>query len=242
MHRILANDPDDLNYQLADWIVANIETSLQKQQQYSLALAGGDTPRQLYKLLAAEPFKKRVDWEKLHFFWGDERHVPFEDEKNNARMALGTLLNKVPVLPEHIYRINTRLTPRDAAASYEKNLQKYFPDPEKTFDLVLLGLGIDAHTLSLFPGSPLIMEKKKWVCPVEKDDIARITLTAPVINHSIRVAFLVSGHEKATALKNVFMEENDPLRFPAQIIQPVNNELYWFADKDAVGNSWDASG
>ncbi|HSU29577.1 MAG TPA: 6-phosphogluconolactonase [Chitinophagaceae bacterium] len=239
MQRILANDPDELNHQLADWIVENINTTLQKQQQYSLALAGGDTPRQLYKLLAAEPFKKRVDWEKLHFFWGDERHVPFEDEKNNARMAFGTLLNKVPVLPEHIHRINTSLTPREAAASYEKILHRFFTNPEKTFDLVLLGLGKDAHTLSLFPGSPIITEKKKWVCPVEKDDIARITLTAPVINQSNRIAFLVSGKEKAPALKNVFGEETDPMRFPAQIIQPLNNELYWFIDREAAINAWD---
>jgi 6-phosphogluconolactonase len=229
-------DIDELSRRFSEWIILYINQVLQDQKIFTITLSGGHTPEKLYKLLATDEFKNKIDWSKLHFFWGDERCVPFSDERNNAKMAFDTLLNHVPVIKEQIHVILTDIEPHVSAAEYEKLLHQYFPDKDHTFDLVLLGLGSNAHTLSLFPESPLIEEKEKWVDTFyqKEEKIHRITLTPPVINAANNVAFLVSGKDKTAALYNVFRREHSPMMYPAQVIQPYNDELYWWIDEDAA--------
>ncbi len=230
-------DKEALSYALAEFIVADIHEVLKKQDRYTIALSGGSTPKQLYELLATEEFSKKIEWQKLHFFWGDERYVPFEDEKNNAHMAFDALLSKVPVSKSQIHIINTKLSPEEAATEYEKLLHQYFSN-EKTFDLVLLGIGDNAHTLSLFPGYPQVHEKEKWVVSfyLKEQSMYRITLTAPVVNLSSKIIFLVAGADKAAAIDHITGDELDADLYPAQIIQPYFGELYFFLDEHAVAD------
>ena len=238
MKLIITKDIDELSEQVASWVTAYIETVLKKQSRFTLVLSGGTTPKKLYQLLASDKYKGKIDWSKLHFFWGDERFVPFTDERNNAKMAFENLLNYVPVLKNQIHLMRTDVEPETAAAKYEKLLRKYFPGSNHTFDLVLLGLGDNSHTLSLFPGYDIVKEKKNWVKAfyLEEQKMYRITLTAPAINAAGRVAFLVSGSDKAASLYHVLSDKHDPDLYPAQIIQPYNDELYWWADEEAAAD------
>ncbi len=154
-------DNDHLARELAEWITSLIEETLRRKDSFSLVLSGGSTPKKLNHLLAASPFRERIDWKKVYIFWGDERAVPLTDERNNARMAFDTRLDKVAIPKEQVYIIDTSLSPDAAAMQYEEILNEYFGTdilPAKTFDLVLLGMGDDGHTLSLFPGTAVIHE------------------------------------------------------------------------------------
>jgi 6-phosphogluconolactonase len=236
MKLIISKDSNELGQKFAEWMIDYIQQVLKKQNRFTIALSGGTTPQKLYQLLASDNFKNKIDWSKLHFFWGDERFVPFNDDRNNAKMAFDTLLNHVPVIREQVHTMRTDIEPEASAKEYEKILQQYFPDKNHSFDLVLLGLGDNAHTLSLFPESNLIHEKEKWVSSVylKEQNVFRITLTAPVANAAACVAFLVNGKNKAAAVYNVFTQEHQPMLYPAQIIQPFNDELYWWLDEDAA--------
>ena len=236
MNLIIKKDSDELSRDFAVWITDYIEKKLQQQSRFTIVLAGGSTPKKLYRLLAADKFKKKIDWSKLHFFWGDERYVPFTDEKNNAKMAFNNLLSHVPIVKENIHIIRTDIDPEISVAEYEKLLHQYFPGNDKTFDLVLLGMGDNAHTLSLFPGYELVNEKRKWVKSfyLKEQKMVRITLTAPVVNAAGCVVFLVSGSDKAVAVQHVLAGEHDPGLYPSQIIQPYNGELYWWIDEAAA--------
>jgi 6-phosphogluconolactonase len=210
-------------------------------------------------LLASSEFKNRIDWQKLHVFWGDERYVAFTDDRNNAKMAFDTLLDHVPVPGSQIHILRTDINPEESAKEYESILREYFPEaagytPQAgndpihhslltthqsrltTFDLVLLGLGDNAHTLSLFPNEEVIHEKDHWVRSVfvKEINMQRITLTAPVVNLSKRIAFLVSGLDKAEAVSHILSGDYDPDLYPAQVIKPVNGELFWFLDEAAA--------
>ena len=192
----------------------------------------------MYQVLASDKYRSSIDWSKLHIFWGDERYVPLTDERNNAKMAYDTLLNHVPVPAEQIHIMQTDIKPEASALAYEKILQGYFAGKKHSFDLVFLGLGDNAHTLSLFPGYPIIHEKNKWVEAfylVEQKSY-RISLTVPVVNKSARLAFLVSGGDKAASLYHVMYGEHDPELYPAQIVQPYSDELYWFVDAAAAAD------
>lgn len=234
----ISNNIDELSFQFAQWLVAYIEETLSKQDRFTIALSGGGTPKKLYQLLASDEFKEKIDWKKMHFFWGDERCVSYEDERSNTRMAFETLLDHVPVANEQVHKIQTDIDPAEAANAYEKTLHDYLDGQSHTFDLVLLGLGDNAHTLSLFPGYPVVRENKKWVVAfyLKEQDMHRITLTAPVVNQAARVAFLVSGGDKAAAVYHILGTDHDPDLYPAQIIQPFNGELYWFCDKAAAAD------
>jgi 6-phosphogluconolactonase len=239
MNISIADNPDQLSHKATEWITLYIQKVISEKNQFTIALSGGNTPKKLYDLLTSEQFRHQIDWAKMHFFWGDERYVPFTHERNNARMAFETLLDKVPVLKEQIYIMRTDIPPEDSAAEYEKILREYFDQHSKhSFDLVLLGLGDNAHTLSLFPGYEVVREKKKWVTSfyLKEEQTFRITLTAPIVNNSGRVAFLVSGGDKAAALYHVLSGDHNPDLYPAQAIQPFNDELYWFTDKAAAAD------
>jgi 6-phosphogluconolactonase len=232
----VAKDIQQLSENLAAFISQYIQEVLQKQERFTFALSGGNTPKALYALLAKEPYVNMIEWNKVHFFWGDERAVPFEDARNNARMAYDVLLDKVGALPENIHVMRTDIEPEASAAAYEKILHRYFDGKPATFDLVLLGMGDDGHTLSLFPGLPIVHEKKAWVKAfwLDAQDMYRITLTAPVTNLAARVVFMATGSGKALTLKAVIDGAPDPDRYPSQLIRPENGELHWFVDEAAA--------
>lgn len=236
MHLHIQPTPAEVSSELAEWITSNIETTLQKQDRFTWVVTGGNSPKALYELLATPPFRERIDWSKLHIFWGDERAMPFEDDRNNAKMTYEHLLNKVPVVPEQVHVMRTDIEPHEAATEYEKILRTYFKDEGVSFDLVLSGMGDDGHTLSLFPGTAVIHEKKLWVSSfyLKPQLMFRITLTAPIVNRAAKVAFLTFGSGKAKALKEVLQGEPNVDMYPSQIIQPSSQELHWFVDKAAA--------
>jgi 6-phosphogluconolactonase len=233
----IAKDPAQLSENVAAWISNYILEVLQEQERFTFVLSGGSTPKQLYSLLAKAPYNMMIPWKKIHFFWGDERDVPFDDERNNARMAFRELLDKVGVSPENIHVMRTDIGPEAAAAEYENILKSYFGNDGPTFDLVLLGMGDDGHTLSLFPGTAVVHEKKAWVKSffLESQDMYRITLTAPVVNRAACVLFLTTGAGKAITLKNVIEGTFNAEKFPSQLIRPEKGELHWFVDEAAAG-------
>jgi len=232
------NNPDELSHAVAAWIADTISATLQHQDRFTIALSGGSTPKALHKLLAASPFKEQIDWSKLHVFWGDERAVPFDDDRNNAKMAFDTLLNFVPIPSYHIHVMRTDISPEESAVEYEKILHMYFDNMPLSFDLVLLGMGDDGHTLSLFPGTAAVHEEKAWTIAyfLKAQDMYRITLTKTIVNKAAKVAFLTTGTNKAHALKEVQQGAYNPDLYPSQEIKPVDGELYWFVDKAAAAD------
>jgi 6-phosphogluconolactonase len=211
--------------------------TLKTQSRYTIALSGGSTPVRLHQLLASSPYKDQIDWSKLHVFWGDERAVPFNDDRNNAKMAYETLLNFVPVPADQVHVMRTDIDPKASAAEYEKILHQYFDQTATSFDLVLLGMGDDGHTLSLFPGMPVIHEEKLWATAfwLQAQDMFRITLTRTIVNRSACVVFLTAGAKKAHALKEVLKGAPNPDLYPSQVIKPVG-ELHWFVDEAAAAD------
>jgi 6-phosphogluconolactonase len=210
----------------------------------SVALSGGSTPRVLYELLADpnEPFRDRIAWDKTHFFFSDERHVPPDHPDSNYRMVNEALFSRVPVPPENVHRIPTENSnAEDAANAYEEELHRFFgPDLSDeaipAFDVILLGLGEDGHTASIFPHSPVLHETKRWVAApwVEKLNSYRITLTLPVLNNGKSVLFLVTGASKAEILRTVMNTDRNPDLYPAQAISPTSGAVLWLVDEAAA--------
>lgn len=208
--------------------------------KFYVALAGGSTPRRLYQLLAGPPFRDQVDWSRVEFFWGDERAVPPDHADSNYAMAHEALLSKVPIAPAQVHRMKADSPDLDAAArDYQAEIARTFgvrPDGDPpAFDLVLLGMGPDGHTLSLFPHTPALKETVRWVVsnPGAKN-LMRLTLTAPVVNRAARVLFLVAGADKAERLVEVLEGPPDHDRLPSQTIRPAGNALSWFVDQSAA--------
>lgn len=223
----------EVNKGLAEWLVTDIEQVLHNQDRYTMALSGGSTPKSFYELLAKE-YASKIDWAKVHLFFDDERYVPFTDERNNAAMVDRALLQHINIPAGQVHYMQTDVSPLESAKVYEALLHQYFDGQPHTFDLVLLGMGDDGHTLSLFPGTDVVNERSKWVSEVLIDDAGnyRITLTEPVVNKSAKVIFLITGQGKAQMLQKVL---NGPAnQFPSQLIQPVSKNLMWFID-DAAG-------
>jgi 6-phosphogluconolactonase len=222
----------------AEFIAERIKIVLQKQDRFTLALSGGSTPKRLHQLLAAAPFKDTIDWSRLHIFWGDERYVPLDDERNNARMAYDTLLNQVVVPEDQVHIMRTDYAdPRQCAIEYETILHRYFDQKENSFDLILLGMGDDGHTLSLFPGTEIVHETQRWCAAfyLQQQDMFRVTLTKTIANKSACVLFLTTGKAKAPALHQVLHGDSNITLYPAQVIQPEKGELHWIIDKAAAG-------
>jgi len=234
MEIIQHSDVTTLNKAFAQWLADDIQCTLQTNNRYTIALSGGSTPKALYELLASA-YHDAIDWKKVIVFFDDERFVPFEDERNNARMVFDSLLNHVEVPRERIHVMRTDVDPETSAAEYEALLRNHFPGSGQTFDLVLLGMGEDGHTLSLFPGTAVVNELEKWVSTVwlEAQATHRITLTAPVVNEAAKVAFLVTGSGKANTLQQVLQGAYESTRLPSQLIQPRSQKLYWFIDDSA---------
>lgn len=238
MNLHIFDNKEILNDKLAEWICDLIADTLKSQEFFSLVLSGGETPRLLYKKLASKEFKNKIDWKRVHIFWGDERVVPFDDDRNNAKMAFDILLNQLDIPESQIHIMRTDIEPNFAVDEYRKLLHTLFDSTNRSFDLVLLGMGNDGHTLSLFPGSPIIEEHTNWVNSVfnEHQEMYRITLMPLIVNKSYRIAFIVEGENKAQVLKQVLEGERTPVKLPAQSIVPVEGELHWFLDKAAAKN------
>lgn len=205
---------------------------------FSVGLAGGSTPKRTYELLASEAYREQLNWSKVHIFFGDERCVPPDHSESNYRMANEALISRVSIPPPNVHRINGLGDAVANASLYEDELRTFFnPASWPRFDLVLLGMGDDGHTASLFPGTKALVEPRAWVVAnwVEKFGTFRITLTAPAINHAANIAFLVTGATKAERLLEVLRGALDPEKLPSQLIQPLDGSLFWLVDKAAAG-------
>jgi 6-phosphogluconolactonase len=218
----------------AEHVVEVARVATERRGRFTVALSGGSTPADLYTLLATEAFARRVDWSRVHVFWGDERCVPPEHPQSNYRMARQTLLAKVPVPEAHVYRIRGENDPKEAAAAYEELLRRVLGGTG--FDLVLLGMGDNGHTASIFPGLPAVTEQTRWVVAqyVEVVSMWRITLTPAVINAADHVTFLVAGAGKADRLREVLEGPPRIEVLPSQAIKPSPGELRWLVDAAAA--------
>jgi len=212
--------------------------------RFVTALSGGSTPRALFQLLATERFVSAVDWSRVHVCWGDERAVPPDAEASNYRMAREALLDHVPVPAAHVHRIRGEDPPSVAADTYERTLRTLFatpvgpprPLPGARFDLVLLGMGDNGHTASLFPGLHAVREAERWVVAESVAEVGmwRITLTPVVLNAAAEVVFLVAGADKAAMLHRVLDGPVRPDALPAQVVAPHDGRLRWLVDTDAA--------
>ena len=234
-------DPQALMQAAADHIVRIAADAIAMNGRFTVGLPGGSTPRALFALLATPPWAERMDWTRVHVFWGDERCVPPDHPDSNYRLARETLLDRVPIPHNQIHRIPGELPPAQAAERYESILRTFFADgepglPQPRFDLMLLGLGDDGHTASLFPGTAALAETTRWVVEnyVPRLDSWRITLTAPAINAAAHVIFLVSGASKAEALRAVLQGAYYPTDYPAQLVRPRAGRLLWLVDQPAA--------
>ena len=219
----------------AEFIAATAREALEARGRFILALAGGGTPRPVYERLAAPPLAQHIDWSRTHVFWGDERCVSEEDERSNYRMARESLLEKVPLASGQVHPIRCDGDPAASALRYEQLLRSMFPGGAR-FDLILLGLGDNGHTASLFPDTPAVEERERWVAEtrIAGQDYSRVTLTVAVINEARSIAFLVSGAEKAEALNRVLEGPRNPRSVPAQAIHPRRGRVVWFVDAPAA--------
>jgi 6-phosphogluconolactonase len=229
------NDLEGLSLVAAEMFVEQANQAISTRGRFCVALSGGSTPRRLYEILANSPVRERIHWESVHVFWGDERCVPADDPRSNALMARKTLLGHVPVPTNHIHPIQGDLSPALAAVQYEAELRDFFGDQPPIFDLILLGLGDNAHTASLFPHTSVLDEKARWVKEVyvAEQGMYRVTLSVPLINRANEVIFLVSGADKALALQSVLEGAYQPHEFPAQLIRPNGAHPVWLVDKAA---------
>lgn len=229
-------DPTTLARHVAEWITA---AAFEATDTFRVSLSGGSTPKTLYQLLASNEFRNLFPWQRVSWYFGDERFVPYDSPDSNYRMVREAMFAKAPVPPENIYPIPVDGGPDDAARRYERTLQQAYGatmlDPARPlFDVTLLGLGDDGHTASLLPGEPILEERKRWIAAVSHGrPEVRITMTYPVIESSRRVAFLVAGREKAAIFRDI--REGDS-EVPAARVRPVG-ELFWFVDRAAAGES-----
>ncbi|MEJ7615899.1 MAG: 6-phosphogluconolactonase [Pyrinomonadaceae bacterium] len=236
---IVCEDNESLAHWAARRFVYSAAQAIKRAGRFTVALAGGSTPRSLYALLATPSWSAEVAWDKVHLFWGDERHVPPDTQESNYRMAHETLIRCVPIPADNVHRvISEEERAESAAEKYEQELRAFFElgvGDLPRFDLILLGLGPDGHTASLFPGTEVLDETTRLVAApwVPKFSAYRITLTLPVLNNAIEIMFLVSGREKAAKVREV-TQETASLALPAQLVRPRDGELLWVIDRAAA--------
>jgi 6-phosphogluconolactonase len=226
--------PDALADAVAEHIVACAADAISSSGRFTLALAGGSTPRAAYSRLATRDSGLELDWRRVHVLWGDERCVPPDDPRSNYRMAKEALLDRVPIPPDQIHRIKGEDDPERAAAEYERELRALLGDDG--LDLALLGMGEDGHTASLFPGQAAVHERARWVMAVPAPDgkLWRVTLTPALLNRSSNVTFVVSGASKAARLQQVLEGPFTPEVQPAQAIHSTQGRLTWMVEQAAA--------
>lgn len=243
----ILKDLEEVSRQAADEILRQANQLKTSAGRFAVALSGGTTPARLYQRLGREPaVRNRLPWDRTHFFWGDERHVPPDHPQSNYRMVCDTLFAFAPVPADNIHRISAEEPDAALAAEkYERELSSFFelgPGQLPRFDCILLGMGPDGHTASLFPGTDALHETKRLAVAnwVEKLQTHRITLTAPVLNKAALIIFLVSGGEKAVILKEILEGDYHPDLLPAQLIRPEEGRLLWLVDQAAAGGLTDS--
>lgn len=219
---------------LADYFVAQASAAQAARSRFAVALSGGSSPRSLYELLASDEYRHKVDWTRTFFFFGDERYVPLDDPESNYRMARLALLEPLHIPAQQVFAVDTALPPAEAAQAYTVAMQSFF-GAEIQFDLILLGLGDDTHTASLFPHTSVLQATAAEAQAVflEQKQVHRITLTAPLINQARAVAFLVYGAGKAAAVRTALHAERDAEKHPVQLIAPEGGAVQWFLDEAA---------
>jgi 6-phosphogluconolactonase len=218
----------------ANFIVNESNEVIAKKEYFTIALSGGKTPELLYSILAQSPYKESIQWKKIIVCFSDERFVPSSSDESNYKMASLSLLKKVPLPIKNILKVKTvKINPAASAIAYEKEIKKYVSE-KKPFNLILLGIGEDGHTASLFPGSKLLTEKKKWIKEifVPEKNMHRISFTLPCINNAKNVMFLVSGKNKRPVMKKIFAAKKSKL--PAAMVKP-SGKLIWLLDTAAAG-------
>ena len=234
---IIKQDLDELSKAALDQFVQIANASIVAHGTFSLSLAGGSTPQHLYALLASDNHRLKLDWSRVEFFFGDERHVPPDSDHSNYRMAKESLLDPLDISSTRVHRWQSELADAgEAADAYEAELNAWRERSKRPFDLVLLGLGEDAHTASLFPNTSALrdIERSAVANWVEKLNSYRLTMTFSVINDAANVMFLVSGRYKSEAVQSVLEGEFRPDDFPAQFVNPENGNLYWMLDETAA--------
>jgi 6-phosphogluconolactonase len=234
LNLLVYETPEELAEAAARDFAARAREAITERGRFAVALAGGSTPKATYEVLARD-YADELDWSEVHVFFGDERPVPPDHKASNYRTARETLLSRIRV--GSVHRIRCELPPEEAAAAYEEVLREFYgPDERPSFDLILLGLGADGHTASLFPETSALEVTDRWVVanPVLKLDTTRITLTIAAINAAKAVTFLVSGSDKAEALKEILERDADPREYPATSIRPEKGDLTWMVDRAAA--------
>jgi len=228
--------PDEVISHLAEFFVTTVNEAIAENGRCSVVLSGGSSPKKLYELLASDAYNQKADWSKVAFFFGDERYAAFTDPTYNGQMAAQALFIPLGIKEEQIFYINTSLSPLEAAADYASRIEKYFGGEPIRFDLNLLGLGDNVHTASLFPNTDVLYEMKALVKAVFVNEVNswRITMTAPLINESKQIVFLVFGAAKAEAVYQAMKGERNIELYPAQLIEAEEGEVHWFLDEAAA--------
>jgi len=235
-------DQPALAQAVAELVAAGAVTAIADRGRFTLSLAGGSTPRAAYTLLAGDSFARRIDWSRVLLLWGDERCVPPDEPLSNYRMVREALLERVPIPPANVYRIRAETDPREAAADYEGVLRELLgadattDAPADGPDLVLLGIGEDGHTASLFPAHTAVKATRRWVVAeyIGAVSMWRVTLTPVVLNAARQVVFVVGGAAKADVLGQVLEGPFTPDRLPAQVVRPDRGRLTWVVDRAAA--------
>lgn len=236
MNLLIYKTKAELLKDIADYIIAIGEKAIAEKDCFNFVLTGGNSPKELYTMLSTD-YREKLDWTKVYFFIGDERNVPPGHDTYNGLMAKKSILDPLNVAADHIFFVDTTLAPEKAAIEYAKAINTHFDGADLSFDLILLGMGDDAHTASLFPGTEVLGNKEVTVAAVyvEKLSTYRITFTAPLINKAKNIAFLVFGEAKAEAIKHVIEDETkDTQLYPSQLIDPIDGSLTFFLDSEAA--------
>lgn len=231
------SDIDELALHAAEEFTRLSKKTIAKYGRYSVALSGGSTPRRLFQELVSAD----VEWKKTHLFWADERCVPPDHLDSNYGMTAVVLLDRITIPRENIHRIQGEKTPEAAAKTYEEELRIHFGGQIPTFDLILLGVGTDGHTASLFPGSPALLEEERWAVVVQHETpppplVDRVSLTFPVLNAGKNIIFLVSGVDKAEIVASAFGDPKNPFQIPVQEIISKKRNIRWLLDTDSAGD------
>lgn len=221
---------------ITGFIVHIAQDTIALRGEFNFVLSGGKSPESVYKKLTSPEYKKQVDWNKVNFFFGDERYVPVNDPQNNAKMARELLLAPLNIPTSRIFAIDTSLPPDDAAEDYTAQIASHFGEKQLHFDLILLGVGDNAHTASLFPYTDVLNDRSVSAQSVflKQQNTYRITMTAGLINQARNIAILVYGKAKAEAVHHVLESEYDPEQYPAQLIKPEHGNLQWYLDEEAA--------
>ena len=241
MTRVILSGAEEIAHEAADRIVKIAQEVLNQKQYFRLVLSGGSTPKRFFKILAGDPYQNQLPWDRIQFFWGDERCVAPNHPDSNYRMACEAFLNSLKIPEAHIHRLKGEASDSNASAlEYEEKIRDHFSIKKNgsppCFDLILLGMGTDGHTASLFPDTPALEKTDRWVVAnyVEKLGTTRLTMTPLIINQAAWVIFLISGSDKAPILSEVLEGPYKPKQLPSQLIRPEAGNMVWLLDRAAA--------